>query len=764
MRGFLSDIIAKVQLDDESVELESIGDSGRYWSIEGERKNGGGEERYLVYDCSEQYHEFDFGSYKAEMEVEEGISRTIMVFKNWDREWELRQKAYKKLCKAADKKQLLRWFEKKIPFYTELGIPVELEVDGRGENYLEYKTNLPSDQEGEARYLSGRSYNISFRELKKIFNVTGKELFRRNVRFGLKNNNTGNQLQSRFKEYIKIGAYMKWKEEHPGNVDDNELKMIFEIKEEAETRVPQNFWFYHNGITIFYYGEEGINFSGNHIKFDPKKVSVINGAQTLTNFYEGMKMLPEEFALSCFNYIEEESRAEVFIDFFSRYIDEAMGSIKVKTIFIEGPEGYVQPITYGLNTQIPIMEADIIADSDEVERINQYLQKRNMKIIKTGEVENVEKGFSVLEFVKYYLIVKGKPGKSKNLRRADVKTYIQEAEQDFVNKPGKEKILDDMYDVYIIEKWWKASKKIREENYAEEKQKVYNNNAKNYFESFVLIEKKETLDDEYLMLLYDMFIDTFIGLEGFPDVKMFKNDILFEKYYRLKLEVGDTGGEFEAEAKRKDDILNIKSCDELRDFLNNEKPSPYIVQKSIRKFLSGQGREIPYFRVIARTDGKVREAFPFPSSTFSEIYQDQTEGERKQYKKYEESSFCKEIGKQFPIFVIDWLELEGEGREVENVRFINGFSFNLYNKQARQVYEQTIRAFENGDEEEFPKMKDNMMFHVRTKAVNAEDTFEFSNGKQITKRTFWANKNTLDILLDGMISAGMNGNGEKNYE
>lgn len=56
------------------------------------------------------------------------------------------------------------------------------------------------------------------------------------------------------------------------------------------------------------------------------------------------------------------------------------------------------------------------------------------------------------------------------------------------------------------------------------------------------------------------------------------------------------------------------------------------------------------------------------------------------------------------------------------------------------------------------------MFHVRTKAVNAEDTFEFSNGKQITKRTFWANKNTLDILLDGMISAGMNGNGEKNYE
>lgn len=745
MREFLTDIITKVQLDENSVDKENLDATGRYWSIEGESKSGG-ELRYLVYDCSERYYEFDFESYKEKMETEEGISRPIMVFRNWDNEWELRQKAYKKLRKASDKKQLLRWFDKKIPFYTELGNLVELEVEGRGENYLEYIPPLSVCPKEGIQNLSGRTYNVSFRELKKIFNVTGKALFSRNVRFGLRNNNTGNQLQLKFKEYIRIGAYIKWKEEHPEDTDEEKLKQIFEIEEGFATRVPENFWFYHNGITIFYYGDEKIDFSGNHIKFNPKKVSVINGAQTLTNFYEGIKMLPEEFASNCSNFIEEESAANEYVEFFKRYMDEAIGDIKVKTIFIEGPEEYVSPITYGLNTQIPIMETDIIADSEEVERINQYLQKKNMKIIKTGEVDNLEKGFSVLEFVKSYLIIKGKPGKSKNLRRSDVEKYIHEAEQDFVVKPGKEKILEDMYDVYVIEQWWKSSKKIREENYVEDAQRVYNNNAKNYFESFVLVEKKETLDDEYLMLLYDMFINEFVKLEPNPEVKVFKNDILFKKYSKMK--VGDKEGSnvLKNEEIQQDGILDTNECEELGDYLNRECLSPYTVQKTIREFLVKHGKTIPYFRVIARTDGKVREAFPFPSSTFSEIYQDQTD-EIKEYKPYEQSSFREEIRKVFPIFVIDWTEIEGKKRKVQEINYISDFSFAEYNTQACLVYKKTIEAFEDGDEEKFPKMKDGIGFHVRPKAVNAEDTFEFSNGKQITKRTFWANKSTLDELI-----------------
>lgn len=84
MRDFLTEIISKVQLDEDSVEVESLDENGRYCSIEGESKNGGGEEKYLVYDCSGRGQEFEFDSYKEKMEMEEGISRPIMVFENWD--------------------------------------------------------------------------------------------------------------------------------------------------------------------------------------------------------------------------------------------------------------------------------------------------------------------------------------------------------------------------------------------------------------------------------------------------------------------------------------------------------------------------------------------------------------------------------------------------------------------------------------------------------------------------------------------------------
>ncbi|MBD5462596.1 MAG: hypothetical protein HDR24_05985 [Lachnospiraceae bacterium] len=109
------------------------------------------------------------------------------------------------------------------------------------------------------------------------------------------------------------------------------------------------------------------------------------------------------------------------------------------------------------------------------------------------------------------------------------------------------------------------------------------------------------------------------------------------------------------------------------------------------------------------------------------------------------------MGKKVPLFVIDWKIDFTEGDENERtalkVRYVPEFSFEEYDKEAREVYELTVRAFESGNEEAFPKVKDKKGFHVRPKGINANDTFEFSNGSQITKRTFWANKDTMDALL-----------------
>ncbi|MDE7287291.1 MAG: hypothetical protein K2N55_10685, partial [Lachnospiraceae bacterium] len=107
--------------------------------------------------------------------------------------------------------------------------------------------------------------------------------------------------------------------------------------------------------------------------------------------------------------------------------------------------------------------------------------------------------------------------------------------------------------------------------------------------------------------------------------------------------------------------------------------------------------------------------------------------------------------KHVPFFVIDWQmdseENDGNGRTALKVRYISDFSFVEYSKEAKEVYELTVKAFESGDEEAFPKVRDKRGFHVRPKAMNADDTFEFSNGNRITKRTFWANKETMDTLL-----------------
>lgn len=47
-------------------------------------------------------------------------------------------------------------------------------------------------------------------------------------------------------------------------------------------------------------------------------------------------------------------------------------------------------------------------------------------------------------------------------------------------------------------------------------------------------------------------------------------------------------------------------------------------------------------------------------------------------------------------------------------------------------------------------MGDDAGFHVRPKAKNADDTFEFTNGNQITKRTFWANKKLINTILENI--------------
>lgn len=192
---------------------------------------------------------------------------------------------------------------------------------------------------------------------------------------------------------------------------------------------------------------------GDRIKLNPLKVSVINGAQTLTHFFEECDdlkhNLPKKLKEVC--TIKENQIAEI--------LEVVCKEIVLKTICIEGKLEDVRPITYGLNTQIPIYQEDIIADDITVHQINAYLMKAGMKILKRGEEEYNGEGFSVIEFVKRYLLVDKRPGESKNLKKSKIESILNEALQNLKNKGDS--IIECLEIIDILDVWWRNSKEKR---------------------------------------------------------------------------------------------------------------------------------------------------------------------------------------------------------------------------------------------------------------------------------------------------------------
>ena len=103
---FLENITEKMEIDENSIEKIKE----RFWKIEGNDF----EDSYVIYDCSKEGDKFDYQEYAEMMNLEEGISYQIIVFRNWECEIELKKEVYKKLKNATERKNLLRWFDRKI--------------------------------------------------------------------------------------------------------------------------------------------------------------------------------------------------------------------------------------------------------------------------------------------------------------------------------------------------------------------------------------------------------------------------------------------------------------------------------------------------------------------------------------------------------------------------------------------------------------------------------------------------------------------------
>ena len=184
------------------------------------------------------------------------------------------------------------------------------------------------------------------------------------------------------------------------------LEINYEI---INDNIPEKFWFYHNGITIYSYDDKNIKRSNNIIRLNPDMISVINGAQTITNFYDAL----EEIKYDLFNILKKVKFQE-------------NNEIKVKTIIIDGSKEYINKVSVGLNTQIPIEDESILANSKYVFIINNNLKNSKVNIVRDGELCN-EGDISVLDYVKKYLIINLQPGKSKNLNKNELATLLKDS-------------------------------------------------------------------------------------------------------------------------------------------------------------------------------------------------------------------------------------------------------------------------------------------------------------------------------------------------
>ncbi len=709
------------------ITKETYEDVFEYWEVQEDKT----ERAFLIYICDGN-SKFKIQKY---MEIKSQIiadsNKTeffcpVLVFEDLNDETkQFDDEYYQKRLSASVRKEINQLKEEKISVYTRNAI-VSLYVEEDGINFLEYGDNE----------IRGYIYNVAYSELKKIFEVQGTRAFRKNSRVNITGSNaTKKKVERSFKDYFTNGIICGIEKL---DIDEREKGKIKKILYDADIKkgkgnIPLNFWFNHNGVTIFVEkNQQGqiLRRKNSSITFDSNCAHIINGAQTMTNMYLQLhEVIRDIEPLFLSNNVDTSILFGV--------IEDVCNSIKIKTIIIEGNADYINEITEGLNTQIPITEVDIIASQDKVQSINEILKSEHIRIIRAGEYENKD-NITILEFAKMFRMINQKPGTSKNLNKSSVQTIVDEALE-------SQTLAKDLRLVIEANDWWVNGKPHIGEKEINDAIIKY---GRNYYCSYVIYRSPDSYDDQTFENIFSEFVSSFkqvsqpINLDSFK-----KNELYGELISNSQTTRKNT---FNQGTENVDFIFTDENKNGLIAYLNieekNRSGKQGINTRIAAYFHAITPNGIGDFRTVTRVKKsdntyEVKETYPFSSKTFSEFYDnlDQTTP-----LSFDNSQFKKELEKKTLLFVIDKDKKESR---VDNVEVFEDFSFENYENEAKEAFEMTLKAFEDGDENLFPKSSDDHKFHIRPKALNADDTFEFSNGKEITKRTFYANIDTLNEII-----------------
>lgn len=655
-------------------------------------------------------NDFEYEKLLAEMTNARLSQRDIFVsFNSWEEERETIQKLKQEENSATKKNKIENNFALFNSVYFQDSDYITIQVEDDGINYLE----SPERNEN----LSAMVVNCSLSEIKKLYNCTGVKLFRRNVRDGIISNKS--TIRSIFSKYLSI---IDDTSDNVGDQNDYD---------------PPLFWFSHNGITVFVDNENpsNFNFQNDEIELNRNFCSVINGAQTITNFFLVYSELK-------YQYQSDQEKL--------KKLESLISQIKVKLTVIQGKNKYSNFITRGLNTQNPITDEDFIAISEKVMNLNKLFSE--IHILKTGEVER-DGGLTPLQFVKQFLIVDDKPGQSKNFNKGDLETQIDSIYSEIVFEDGNEirlkskseEIIQKIVFLNEVESWWK--KKNRETT----EKDLIDRYAKNYFESFVIKHYENIADAEGKEKIFEVYFEKFKEIISKKEYNYnsFKNDNLYN-------EIID-----EYEKQIENNVVN-KSLDdtyinELIKFLNDNPDSKY--QSLILKF-NYDKIQMDNIRVIRRVNGNIMESFFLSSKTFSELYQNLSIEDRlindkeikeSDFKIFAESTLYSELTKNYNIYVID-VEEDSNGKEsITKITIKRDFNFNLLDENSekvQQLYKETINAFIEGESNKFPSVNNGDIIYVQPKAINKEDLFLFTNGEQLPKQTFWISKDYIKNVIN----------------
>lgn len=666
----------------------------------------------LIYQFHGSFKSEDFEYEKLLVEMTDAqlsLRDVFVSFNSWEEERETIQKLKQKENSATKKNKIENNFALFNSVYFQDSDYITIQVEDDGINYLE----SPERRED----LSAMVVNCSLAEIKKLYNCTGVKLFKRNVRNGIISNKS--TIRSIFSKYLSI---IDDTTDSDGGQDDYD---------------PELFWFSHNGITVFVDNENprNINFQNDEIVLNRNFCSVINGAQTITNFFLVYSELK-------YQYQSDEEKL--------KKLELLISKIKVKLTVIQGKNNYSNFITRGLNTQNPITDEDFIAISEKVMNLNKVFSE--IHILKTGEVER-DGGLTPLQFVKQFLIVDNKPGLSKNFNKGDLETQINSIYSKIVLQEGdairlkheSEETIQKIVFLNEVESWWK--KKNRETT----EKNLIDRYAKNYFESFVIKHYENIADAEGKEKIFDVYFEKFKEIISKKEYNYnsFKNDNLYNEIIE----------EYEKQKKSNDINKNLDDAyyNELKKFLNYSSDLQYL--PLILKFNYGK-IQMDNIRVIKRMNGNIMESFYLSSKTFSELYQNLSIEDRlindkeikeSDFKTFSESTLYNELIKKYNIYVID-VEEDSTGKKlITNITIKRDFNFNLLDENSekvQQLYKETINAFIEGETSKFPTVNNGDIIYVQPKAINKEDLFLFTNGEQLPKQTFWISKDYIKNIIN----------------